>query len=353
MNMVSFLKGRKRWFAALAIPGLALLAGAPGATPLPEATPPDRQDAAPPASTASAEASGSEKAASVLTLRRRVPGDFCLRLLPGWRVQPEGGALRLIAAADRPDGGAAFRLELDALTAPITAGGPLPHTELLGQIRERLGASLRNARERIEARQVFTTPSAAGITYHFQGERRSDGRAVTDVPVTVLIGEGGKRTALLAPLEPAPLPPDLEADLGAMLRAARFLPSEARPDTTQQFSGRLVGQENTFFLCLRNKGDAEAVWKTFTPNGTEMSARFAGSYALLGNRVRAALLRTGGENRYAARLLELDLTPVGGVARGTVRLDDTRQMPIADLKLINVSLTQGRTSDLPTFARPQ
>ncbi len=272
-----------------------------------------------------------------------VPGNFCLRLLPGWTVRPDGNLLRLIAPAGPGTPAAEFRLELDVLPGALKSGAPLPHSLLIQQAEARLSLFMRDLQEDETARQIFTTPNAAGVVYRFQGVRKRDGRA-TACLVYALIGGGGARTALLTPLESSPEPPAFSADLEALMHALRFLPGGPAPEAaTQEFSGRLTPHENHFYLWLRDRGDAEAVWETVTPHGDAVSARFAGSYALSGRLLRAALLRTGGENPYVTRLLELELQPSGGNAlQGSARLDDARRITVDGLQLVSVKFAPER-----------
>jgi hypothetical protein len=269
------------------------------------------------------------------------PSDFCLRLLPGWSVLPDGAALRLIAPAGADRTSAAFRLELDILPGALKVGEPLPHDALIAQAKARLGL-LRDMREDADARQIFSTPAAAGVVYRLRGARKSDGQETVSL-VYALVGEGGTRTALLTPLGVGASASAFDADIEALLRTLRFLPRRQAPaEPTQEFAGRLLPGENRFYLWLRDRGDAEAVWKTTTAAGEEVSARFAGSYTVSGRLTRVAMLRAGGENPYVTRLLELTLQPAGGALQGTARLDQAHQVPVKELELVHVKFAQDR-----------
>jgi hypothetical protein len=290
--------------------------------------------AAPPATSAGAAAPGAKPQAA--------SSDFCLRLLPGWSVRQEGAATFLVAPASAQTEPTAFRLELDVLHVTLKENAPLPHEALLEQIKARLGQFLRDISEDADARQIFTTPDAAGVIYRLRGFRRRTGKAMLGL-VYVLIGENGARTALLTPLEEDPPTLAFRADLDAQMHTLRFLSGGHLTDAPlQEFSGRLMPTANRFYLWLRERGDAEAVWTTTSPQGEEISARLAGSYALRGQRLRIVLLRTGGENPFMARLLELDLqSGAGGKLEGTAHLDDTQRVPITDLQRVSAKFAQG------------
>lgn len=267
--------------------------------------------------------------------------DFCLRLLPGWSVRQEDAAMYLFAPANAQTGPAAFRLELDTLHITLKENAPLPHEALLEQIKARLGRFLRDISEDTEARQIFATPDAAGVCYHLRGFRRRTGKAMMGL-VYVLIGENGARTALLTPLEDDPSTLTFRADLDAQMHTLRFLAGRHSTDESlQEFSGRLMPNANRFYLWLRERGDAEAVWTATSPKGEDISARLAGSYVLRGQRLRIVLLRTGGENPYMTRLLELDLqVGAGSKLEGTAHLDDAQRVPITDLQLVHAKVAQ-------------
>lgn len=272
----------------------------------------------------------------------RVPGNICLRLPPDWSVQPESPTtLRLTPPSQPPGSGTAFRLELGALGIALPSNAPLPHTTLIEQAEARLAATLKDIQEEADSRLVFTTPNAIGVRYRFRGVRKADGREVTNIPAYLLLSAGRDRTALFTPVDPTAYRAAFAGEIEALLYAMRFLPAAPTgPRATQQFSGRLSNDENRFYLWLRNGGDAEAVWKTVSPQGEESSARFAGSYARSGNRLRVALLLTGGANRYVTRLLELDLQPLSNIAYGTARLDTSQQIPVRDLRLTTMRVTE-------------
>ncbi|HZP81597.1 MAG TPA: hypothetical protein VFB21_08170 [Chthonomonadaceae bacterium] len=283
-----------------------------------------------------------EAASQAIAAPQRAPGNICLRLPPGWSVRPESPTmLRLASPSESPGSGAAFRLELDALDIPSAPNAPLPYTALAEQAKTRLAASLKDIHEEADSRLVFATPNAIGIRYRFRGVRKADGREVTSVPAYLLLSTRRDRTALFTPVDADSRRPASAEEIEPLLYAMRFLPAAPTGSrATQQFSGRLSGDENRFYLWLRDGGDAEAVWKTVSPQGEESSARFAGSYALVGNRLRVALLLTGGATRYVTRLLELDLQSLSNIAYGTARLDTSRQMPVSDLRLTTMRVTE-------------